>query len=157
MRRPIKFSPVRSSVDYTRGQAEGHYRRLNRNVVSRNEEDNREPLRNAELDAVGNLDGCWHLSFRETKPEFVALLAEAIDYLDAHKTDFMHQLGGARNFGGGIVDCNLVNPLYNETELRRVFDRGKGNTNKMDDKDDEGADEYLPEFQTALAERVEEV
>ena len=157
MRRPIKFSPVRSSVDYTRGQAEGHYRRLNRNVVSRNEEDNREPLRNAELDAVGNLDGCWHLSFRETKPEFVALLAEAIDYLDAHKTDFMHQLGGARNFGGGIVDCNLVNPLYNETELRRVFDRGKGNTNKMDDKDDEWADEYLPEFQTALAERVEEV
>jgi len=38
MRRPIKFSPVRSSVDYTRGQAEGHYRRLNRNIVSRNRE-----------------------------------------------------------------------------------------------------------------------
>jgi len=67
MRRPIQFSPVRSSVDYTRGQAEGHYRRINRNVVSRNEEDNCEPLRNAELDAVGNLDGCWYLSFRETK------------------------------------------------------------------------------------------
>ena len=53
---PIKFSPVRSSVDDTRGQAEGHYRRLNRNVVSRNEEDNREPLRDAELDAVANLE-----------------------------------------------------------------------------------------------------
>jgi hypothetical protein len=155
MRRPIQFSPVRSSVDYTRGQAEGHYRRLNRNVVSRNEEDNREPLRNAELDAVGNFVGAWHLSFRETKPEFVALLAEAIDYLDAHKTDFMHQLGGARNFGGGIVDCELVNPLYNDTELRRVFDRGKGNTNKMDDKDDEWADEYLPEFESALLARLE--
>jgi hypothetical protein len=155
MRRPIKFSPVRSSVDDTRGQAEGHYRRLNRNVVSRNEEDNREPLRNAELDAVANLDGCWHLSFRETKPEFVALLAEAIDYLDAHKTDFMHQLGGARNFGGGIVDCELVNPLYNETELRRVFDRGKGNTNKMDDKDKKWSEEYLPEFEAELAARVE--
>ena len=155
MRRPIQFSPVRSSVDYTRGQAEGHYRRLNRNVVSRNEEDNREPLRNAELDAVGNFDGAWHLSFRETKPEFVALFAEAIDYLNAHKTDFMHQLGGVRNFGGGIVDCELVNPLYNDTELRRVFDRGKGNTNKMDDKDDEWADEYLPEFESALLARLE--
>jgi hypothetical protein len=142
-------------VDYTRGQAEGHYRRLNRNVVSRNEEDNREPLRNAELDAVGNFDGAWHLSFRETKPEFVALFAEAIDYLNAHKTDFMHQLGGVRNFGGGIVDCELVNPLYNDTELRRVFDRGKGNTNKMDDKDDEWADEYLPEFESALLARLE--
>jgi hypothetical protein len=150
MRRPIKFSPVRSSVDYTRGQAEGHYRRINRNVVSRNEEDNREALRNTGLDAVGNLDGCWHLSFRETKPEFVALLAAALDYLDAHQTDFMHQLGGACNFGGGIVDCELVNPLYNETELRRVFDRGKGQTNNMDDKDDEWGDEYLPELESAL-------
>jgi hypothetical protein len=155
MRRPIKFSPVRSRVDYTRGQAEGHYRRLNRNVVSRNETDNREPLRNLKLDAVANLDGCWHLSFREIKPSFVGLLAEAIDYLDAHKTDFMHQLGGARNFGGGIVDCELMNPLYDDTELRRVFDRGKATTNKMDDKDNMWVDEYLPEFNSALSARVE--
>jgi hypothetical protein len=138
------------------GQAEGHYRRLNRNIVSRNEEDNREPLRNTELDAVANLDGAWHLSFREVKPEFVALLAEGIEFLDAHKTDFMHQLGGARNFGGGIVDCDLVNPLYEEHELRRVFDQGKGNTNKMDDKDEEWREEYLSEFKTELAERIED-
>jgi hypothetical protein len=155
MRRPIQFSPVRSSVDYTRGQAEGHYRRLNRNIVSRNDADNREPLRNTELDVVANLDGCWHLSFRETKPEFVALLAEAIGYLDAHNTDFMHQLGGARNFGGGIVDCELLNPLYNETELRRVFNRSKANTSKMDEKDKQWADEYLPELESALSTRVE--
>jgi hypothetical protein len=68
----------------------------------------------------------------------------------------MHQLGGARNFGGGIVDCELVNPLYEERELRRVFDRGKGNTQQMDAKDEEWTDEYLPEFETALAERIEE-
>jgi hypothetical protein len=115
MRRPIKFSPVRSSVDYTRGQAKGHYRRLNRNIVSRNGEDNREPLRNTELDAIGNLDGSWHLSFWETKPELLALLAAAIEFLDDHQTDFLHQLGGARNFGGGIVDCELVNPLTRNT------------------------------------------
>ena len=156
MRRPIKFSPVRSTVDYTQGQAEGHYRRLNRNVVSRNKEDNREPLRNTGLDAVANLDGTWHLSFREVKLEFVALLAEGIEFLDAHNTDFMHQLGGARNFGGGIVDCELVNPLYEEHEIRRVFDRGKGNTNKMDDKDDEWREAYLSEFKSELAERIED-
>jgi len=155
MRRPIKFSPVRSSVDYTRGQAEGHYRRLNRNIVSRNRDDDREPLRNTELDAVANLDGCWHLSFRELKPEFIALLAEAIDYLDTHNTDFMHQLGGARNFGGGIVDCELINPLYEDHELRRVFDRGKGATNKMIDKDSEWHEEHLSEFRSDLDERIE--
>jgi hypothetical protein len=155
MRRPVKFNPVRSSVDYTRGQAEGHYRRLNRNVVSRNREDNREPLRNTELDAVANLDGCWHLSFREMKPEFIGLLAEGIDFLDRNKTDFMHQLGGARNFGAGIVDCELINPLYEERELKRVFDRGKDNTNAMDEKDDQWADECRPMFVEALEERVE--
>ena len=155
MRRPVKFNPVRSSVDYTRGQAEGHYRRLNRNVVSRNREDNREPLRNTELDAVANLDGCWHLSFREMKPEFIGLLAEGIDFLDRNKTDFMHQLGGARNFGAGIVDCELINPLYEERELKRVFDRGKDNTNAMDEKDDQWAEECRPMFVEALEERVE--
>jgi len=156
MRRPIQFSPVRSSVDYTRGQAEGHYRRLNRNIVSRNDADNREPLRNSELDAVANLDGTWHLSFRELKPEFIALLAEGIEYLDAHNTDFMHQLGGARNFGGGIVDCELVNPLYEQQELRRVFNRGRDNTSKMGEKDDTWVDEYRKEFESVLADRIED-
>ena len=156
MRRPLKFSPVRSSVDYTRGQAEGHYRRLNRNIVSRNQEDNREPLRNTKLDAVANLDGCWQLSFREAKPEFVALLDEAIDFLNQNQTDFMHQLGGARNFGAGIVDCHLINPLYEERELKRVFDRGRGNTNAMDEKDDRWIEEYCPVFVGALEERIKE-
>jgi hypothetical protein len=55
------------------------------------------------------------------------------------------------------VDCELVNPLYEGHELRRVFDRGKGNTNNMDDKDEKWKNEYLPEFQEALAERVEAV
>ena len=94
------------------------------------------------------------LSFRETKPEFVALLAETVDFLNEHQTDFMHQLGGARNFGAGIVDCSLVNPLYEEHELRRVFDRGKSKTQKMEGKDETWEEEYVPTFEEGLAERV---
>jgi hypothetical protein len=156
MRRPIRFSPVRSKIDYERGQAEGHYRRLNRNVTSRNADDNRQPLRNTELDAVANLDGSWQLTFRELKPEFLGLLAETIDYLDTHQTDFMHQLGGARNFGAGIVDCSLINPLYDEDELQRVFDRHTTPTAVMDQKDDRWAGEHLPALRDALDQRVEE-
>jgi len=155
MRRPIQFSPVRNSVDYTRGQAEGHYRQLNRNVVSRNAEDNREPLRHTSYDAVANLDGCWHLSFRELKPEFIGLLDAALAYLDEHQTEFMHQMGGARNFGAGIVDTTLINPLYDEGELKRVFDRGKGSTNAMDDKDEEWTSRYRPTFRARLESRIE--
>jgi len=63
---------------------------------------------------------------------------------------------GARNFGGGIVDCELLNPLYSEAELRRVFNRGKDSTTNMDEKDDRWETEYLPAFQEALAKRVED-
>jgi hypothetical protein len=154
MRRPIQFSPVRSNVDYTRGQAEGHYRQINRNVVSRNEEDNREPLRNTKYDAVANLDGCWHLSFREVKPEFVGLLDAGLQFLDEHQTDFMHQMGGARNFGAGIVDTELINPLYSEKELKRVFDRGKGTTAAMDEKDERWQEQHRPAFRAALEGRI---
>jgi hypothetical protein len=154
MRRPIQFSPVRNSVDYTRGQAEGHYRQLNRNVVSRNDEDNRTPLRNTQYDAVANLDGNWHLSFRELKPEFIGLLAEAATFLDDHQTDFMHQLGGSRNFGAGIVDTGLINPLYTTSELKRVFDRSKKPTVAMEDKDDLWDDQYRPAFVGALDARL---
>jgi hypothetical protein len=156
MRRPIRFSPVRSSIDYTRGQAEGHYRRLNRNVVSRNPEDKRQPLRNAELDAVANLDGAWQLTFRELQPAFLGLLAEAIDFLDTHDTDYMHQLGGARNFGAGIVDCDLINPLYDEDELQRVFNRHATPTDAMEAKDDRWETELRPEVVEALQHRIAE-
>ncbi len=155
MRRPIQFSPVRSSVDYTRGQAEGHYRRLNRNVVSRNDSDNREPLRNAELDAIANLDGSWHLSFREMKPEFIGLLVAGTEFLQEHQTDFMHQLAGARNFGSGIVDTGLINPLYTESEFKRVFDRAKKSTVGMDEKDEQWEETYRPAFLQALDDRIE--
>ena len=66
----------------------------------------------------------------------------------------MHQLGGSRNFGGGIVDCEVINPLYEKRELKRVFDRRTGNTKKMDTKDDEWRETYLPEFESDLATRI---
>ena len=49
----------------------------------------------------------------------------------------MHQLGGARNFGANIVDCHLIDPLYEERGLKRVFDHRKDNTNAMDEKDEQ--------------------
>lgn len=162
MRRPIQFSPNRSSIDYTRGQAEGHYRQINRNIVSRNEDDAREPLRNTTYDAVANLDGAWHLSLREVKPEFYAVLHDAFAYLNDHNTHFMHQLGGARNFGAGIVDTRLINPLYDESELKRLFSRNYGKTDDdrktkdMQAKDDRWQNEVLPELRENMQARVDE-
>lgn len=156
MRRPIQFSPNRSSTDYHRGQAEGHYRQINRNIVSRNEEDGREPLRNTSYDAVANLDGSWHLSFRECKPEFYALLHDALAFLNDHNTQFMHQLGGARNFGAGIVDTGLINPLYNEAQFKRIFDRNvSSKTEEMERLDTEWQEEKLPGLRAELHGRIE--
>ena len=154
IRRPIQFSPIRRQVDVTKGEAEAHYRQLNTQVRSRNAEDEGQPLRQATRDVVGNLVGTWRLTLRELKPEYVGLLVEAIAYLDARSDDYEMQLGGARNFGAGIVDARVMNPLYTERELRRVFDRSKAPTQAMEKKDETWRTECRDAFVEALQARV---
>jgi hypothetical protein len=45
------------------------------------------------------------------KQEFIGLLTEGINFPDTHRTEFVHQLCDARNFGAEIVDCELISPL----------------------------------------------
>ena len=154
IRRPIRFSPIRRQVDVLEGEAEAHYRELNTQVRSRNEADEGQPLRQTTRDVVGNLTGTWRLTLRELKPEYVGLLIEAIDYLDANSDDYAMQLGGARNFGGGIVDARVINPLYTEAEVRRVYNRAQDATSGMDTKDDIWRDQCREEFVRALQART---
>jgi hypothetical protein len=154
IRRPIRFSPIRRQVDVLKGEAEAHYRQLNTQVRSRNAEDEGQPLRQASRDVLGNLNGTWRLTLRELKPEYVGLLVEAVDYLDAHSDDYEMQLGGARNFGGGIPDARVINPLYSDDEVRRVFDRAKDATAEMTTKDDVWQENLRQQFVQALQERV---
>jgi len=153
LRRPIRFSPVRSQVDVLDGEAEAHYRQLHTQVRSRNDEDGGKPLRHATRDVVGNVEGTWLLSLRSLKPEFVGLLVEAVSLLDARSDSFEFQLGGARNFGAGIADVTVVNPLYSESEIRRVYNRARDPTKTMGEKDDEWV-EYREEFTRALQARL---
>ncbi|QSG02804.1 hypothetical protein [Natranaeroarchaeum sulfidigenes] len=154
IRHPVRFSPIRRQVDVTKGEAEAHYRQLNTQVRSRNAEDDGQPLRQATRDVVGNLVGTWRLTLREVKPEYVGLLVEAIDYLDAHSDEFDMQLGGARNFGAGVVDTEIVNPLYTDAELRRVYNRAQAATSGMDTKDEVWREQCRDEFVRALQART---
>ncbi|MFY4815217.1 hypothetical protein ACOJIV_21340 [Haloarcula sp. AONF1] len=154
VRRPIGFSPIRRQVDVLQGEAEAHYRQLNTQVRSRNAEDDGQPLRMASRDVVGNLVGTWKMSLRELKPEYVGLLVEAVDYLDAHSGEFELQLGGARNFGAGMVDARVINPLYTDAEIKRVFNRAQAATEAMEEKDEVWASECRPAFVEAFQARV---
>jgi len=154
LRRPIRFSPIRRQVDVLDGEAEAHYRQISNQVRSRNAEDGGQPLRHADRDVVGNLSGTWKLTLREAKPEFVGLLLEAVAFLDAHADEFEFQLGGARNFGGGMADAWVINPLYSEREVRRVFNRAQGATSSMEEKDEFWKRDCRGEFVKALQARV---
>jgi hypothetical protein len=154
LRHPVSFSPVRRQVDVLQGEAEAHYRQLHTQVRSRNEADGGQPLRHATRDVVGNVEGTWLLRLRTLKPEFVGLLVEAVSFLDAHSDTFEFQLGGARNFGAGIADVGVVNPLYTDAEIRRVFNRSQSATSAMREKDEQWRDVYREEFVRALQERV---
>jgi len=155
VRRPLRFSPIRRQVDVLQGEAEAHYRQLNTQVRSRNSEDEGQPLRMASRDVVGNLVGTWKLSLRELKPEYVGLLVEAVDYLDAHSEEFELQLGGARNFGAGMAEANVINPLYTDAEIKRVYNRAQDATSGMAWKDDLWRESVRQQFVVALQERVD--
>jgi hypothetical protein len=154
LRRPVSFSPIRRQVDVLDGEAEAHYRQISNQVRSRNEEDGGQPLRQADRDVLGNVEGTWKLTLRELKPEFVGLLLEAVSFLDAHSDEFEFQVGGARNFGAGIADAWVMNPLYSEREVRRVFNRAQDATTAMAEKDEVWASECRPEFVKALQART---
>ncbi|QDX41175.1 hypothetical protein [Salarchaeum sp. JOR-1] len=154
LRRPVSFSPIRRNVDVLDGEAEAHYRQLSNQVRSRNDEDGGQPLRHAERDVLGNVEGTWKLTLRELKPEFIGLLLEAVSFLDAHSDEFAFQVGGARNFGAGIADVWVVNPLYSEQEVRRVFNRAQDETAAMAEKDEVGRSKVRPEFVRALQART---
>ncbi|WP_303646798.1 hypothetical protein [Haloarchaeobius salinus] len=154
LRRPVSFSPIRRQVDVLDGEAEAHYRQISNQVRSRNEEDGGQPLRQADRDVLGNVEGTWKLTLRELKPEFVGLLLEAVSFLDAHSNEFEFQVGGARNFGAGIADAWVMNPLYSEREVRRVFNRAQNTTAAMAEKDEMWASKCRPEFVKALQART---
>jgi hypothetical protein len=103
---------------------------------------------------VGNLVGTWKLTLRETKPEFVGLLLEAVAFLDAHSDEYAFQLGGARNFGAGMVDAQVLNPLYSEDEVKCVYDRRKSPTNEMERKDELWQTQCRDKFVEALQART---
>lgn len=110
--------------------------------------------RQAMHDLVENLVGTWRLSFREWKSEYVGLLVVAIDYLDAHSDEYDIQLSGAPSFGVGIVDAEVVNPLYTDSELRRVYTRAQDATSEMDTKDDIWREQCREAFVRALQARM---
>ena len=91
---------------------------------------------------------------RALKPEFVGLLLEAVAFLDTHSDEFAFQLGGARNFGAGIADAWVINPLYSEQEVRRVFNRAQDVTVTMEDKDRVWRQECRDVFVRALQARL---
>jgi hypothetical protein len=154
LRRPVSFSPIRRNVDVLDGEAEAHFRQVSNQVRSRNDEDDGQPLRHAERDVLGNIEGTWKLTLRELKPEFVGLLLEAVSFLDTHSDEFAFQVGGARNFGAGIADAWVVNPLYSEREVRRVFNRAQDATSAMAEKDEVWRSECRDEFVGALQART---
>jgi len=154
IRRPIGFSPIRRQVDVTKGEAEAHFRQLHTQVRSRNAEDEGQPLRHATRDVVGNLDGTWRLTLRELRPEYVGLLIEAIEYLNANSDAYDLQLGGARNFGAGIVDAGVLNPLYSKAEVKRVYNRAKNPTSAMESKDETWTESCREQFRAALQSRL---
>lgn len=128
---PVGFSPFRRQVDVLQGEAEAHHRQISNQVHSYKEDDSSEPLRQADQHTLVSIEGTWKLTMRELKPEFVGLLIEAINLLDDRTDQCPFQIGDFQNSGGNTADVWLLNPLYDEDEVRRMFDHSRDPTPAM--------------------------
>jgi hypothetical protein len=89
------------------------------------------PYMPIELERIAFVDGCWKMQVRPWVPEerakiILGMIIKAVEYLHDHRSDYKFQMGGRRNSGAGIVECEILNPLYdlamdNNTVARRVF------------------------------------
>ena len=79
---------------------------------------------------------------------------EAVAFLNAHSEEFAFQVGGARNFGAGDVHVWVINPLYSEQEVRRVFNRSQSAARAMEEKDGQWTSTVRPAFVNAFHARV---
>lgn len=89
------------------------------------------PYMPIELERIAFVDGAWRIQVRPNVPEekarvVLGMLVKAVEFLHEHRMDYKYQMGGRRNFGAGIVECEILNPLYdlagdNKSIARRVF------------------------------------
>ncbi|QSG09591.1 hypothetical protein [Halapricum desulfuricans] len=94
-----------------------------------------QPRHQADRDILGTIREMWRLTLSELRPEFVGLIAEAMSYLDSHSDEVTIQGDDAQTIDAEIVDVWLINPLYNNNEVRRDIDRARPSTKAMDTKD----------------------
>lgn len=88
----------------------------------------REPYLPTEVEMIAFVDGALGLKINKKVDDEMAkvingLFIKAVEYLNSNRDEFEHQLGGKRNFGSGIIQCEIINPLYDDDDLDNLFGR----------------------------------
>ena len=103
---PVKTSPI--DKEYTQGvknvTGKGNFLTL---AISPRSAVDGTPYATYTVNVIENLDAVMTLKMYEPNPRMnihIAVILMGIDYLNAHKDDFKHQLGGGRTFGGGFIE-----------------------------------------------------
>ncbi len=107
---PIKVSPVDS--EYTRGvknvTGKGNFLQLS--ISPRSAVDGT-PYTTHNVNVIENLDAILYIKMYEPNPRMdihIAAILMGIDYLNKHKDEFKHQLGGSRTFGSGFIEPTIL-------------------------------------------------
>lgn len=126
MQKQVIAHPIKSQRSLLSGIGGGFYRMVQVSPTTRSPLGTRAPFRTYGTDILAFVDIPWRLAIRpnvriERAKVFMGLFVRTFDYLDEHREDFFHQLGGKRNMGCGIVRTAMVNPLYGELELVKLL------------------------------------
>jgi len=121
--RVVRTTPIKSRRNLDSGLGKGNYRVVNSQATSDADRDPFFTVTSEQLafvDTVLTID--IHHAPEDRIPVIYGALIKTIEYLHKHRYDYMHQLGGKKNSGAGIIECCIINPLYDEELLRNLLD-----------------------------------
>ena len=106
--------------------------------------ESQEPYMPVELERMAFVDGMWSMQVRpwisdEMAAVIYGMLIKAVAFLNTNRTSYQSQMGGKRNFGAGIIECAIVNPLYDfsgdkgKDYARQIFKEAVGEEQEGDE------------------------
>jgi len=107
---PVKISPI--DREYTQGiknvTGKGNFLTL---AISPRSAVDGTPYATHQVNVIENLDAVMTIKMYEPNSRMdvhIAVLLMGIEYLNTHKDDFKHQLGGSRTFGSGFIEATAL-------------------------------------------------
>jgi len=112
--------PNKSKRNYIEGIGQGYYRLINQQTTS---PETRGSYFTVTTEEIGHVDTILNIDIfgpEDRIPVLYGAIIQTIEYLHANRHNPLHQYGGKKSQGAGVIECEVLNPLYDEALLKTI-------------------------------------